>query len=123
MRSGVKVLGVWDDHDYGMNSGGKVCSLVQSALIIDLSLLCRQASWDIGDREVWGEGHIKRAEAGEREKASVCSFSPLRRREVCSLISSYLASPIKIIKVEQLFTISICCPSCRHFMATEKLLI
>ncbi|KAJ7377359.1 hypothetical protein OS493_029718 [Desmophyllum pertusum] len=23
MRSGVKVLGVWDDHDYGMNSGGK----------------------------------------------------------------------------------------------------
>ncbi|KAL9985085.1 hypothetical protein ACROYT_G007448 [Oculina patagonica] len=23
LRSGVKVLGVWDDHDYGMNNGGK----------------------------------------------------------------------------------------------------
>lgn len=24
LGSGVKVLGVWDDHDYGMNNGGKV---------------------------------------------------------------------------------------------------
>ncbi|RMX56823.1 hypothetical protein pdam_00009939 [Pocillopora damicornis] len=23
LRSGIKVLGVWDDHDYGMNNGGK----------------------------------------------------------------------------------------------------
>lgn len=24
LESGIHVLGVWDDHDYGMNNGGKV---------------------------------------------------------------------------------------------------
>ena len=32
------------------------------------TLSSTEASWDIGEREDWGEGDIKRMEAGEREK-------------------------------------------------------
>ena len=33
------MLGVWDDHDYGMNNGGKVCSRARNLRLVRGHLL------------------------------------------------------------------------------------